>query len=100
MDPVRQPTDEECSANAEVLHGRKVGYACWYPQTGGYAGKALAVPDDDGHVDVYVWHDGQFPFDGHCQNCRDGRQPVEIHHCDGGQFIQFGEFINAIGGKV
>lgn len=93
---IRQPTAEECSAHAVVSVGDWVGYACWYPQTGGYHGKAVAVVDADGCVDVFVWHDGQFPFDGQCQECRVERVPVVLHHCDGRQFVLFGRFLRKI----
>jgi hypothetical protein len=74
--------------------------ACWYPQMGGYSGKAVAVSDDTGCVDLYVWHDGEFPFTGD----DDGpAPPVEVHHCDPEQFIQFGRqltaFIDAADGQ-
>jgi hypothetical protein len=86
---VREPTAEECSAHTPVtLDETLSGVACWYPQMGGYWGKAVAVADG-GCVDVYVWHDGDFPFG------EDGRPPVELHHCDGGQFVAFGQFLEA-----
>jgi hypothetical protein len=88
-----QPTAEQCSTNAEIRVGDCVGYACWWPQTGGYSGKALVMVDSNDCLDVLVWHDGAFPFDGHCQNCRDPRSPVELHHCDGEQFVRFGQFL-------
>ena len=99
----RQPSSEECSARAKIQDdtGHLVGHACWYPQMGGYVGKAVIV-NDDGCVDVYVWHDGAFPFDendaftGQCQACAAPRQPAVIHHCDGSQFVRFGEFISKI----
>lgn len=94
----RQPSAEECGTRAEIRDddGQFVGYACWYPQMGGYVGKAVVVPNEVGCVEVYVWHDGEFPFDGECQACSSPREPVVLHHCDGGQFVQFGEFINDI----
>ena len=102
----RQPPSEECGTRAAIRddNGHLAGYACWYPKMGGYFGKAVVTVDDDRCVDVYVWHDGGFPFDpedvllGQCQNCRVPRSPVVIHHCDGGQFVRFGEFITKIQG--
>jgi hypothetical protein len=86
----REPTSEQCGQNAETMlpDGRRA-MACWYPQMGGYVGRALMV-DDDGCLDVYVWHDGQFPFSD------DGEygvhvSPVLLHHCDATQFIAFGQ---------
>jgi hypothetical protein len=97
-----QPTAEQCSTNAEIrdADGRLFGYACWYPQTGGYSGRALAMVDPDGCLDVLVWHDGQFPFDGECQNCREPRPPVELHHCDGEEFVRFGQFLMGLNGPA
>lgn len=86
---MREPTAEECDAHTPVaLDDATSGVACWYPQMGGYCGKAVVVADGDG-VDVYVWHDGDFPFSG------DERPPAQLHHCDGSQFVEFGQFIEA-----
>jgi len=53
---------------------------------GGYCGKAVAVLYKDiGCFDVYVWHDGEFPFGD--------ESPTRLHHCDPGQFVRFGEEI-------
>lgn len=93
---MREPTSHECSHNSPVFDdGQRVGYAIWYPQMGGYVGKAVAVMDkgwkergnarEGGCIDVYVWHDGQFPFSA------DGVDPYVLHHCDPVQFIEFGE---------
>lgn len=87
MTRYREPTDEECSTRAVVQLADGIrGYACWYPSMGGYVGKAVAVPDpgDDG-PDVFVWHDGEFPFG-------EG-SPVRLHHCAPDQFISFGSFL-------
>lgn len=91
---IDQPTDKQCDALEVVFQNEhKIGYAIWYPQRGGYAGKAVAIVDkawrehpngtrEGGCIDVLVWHDGEFPFG-------DGN-PQEIHHCDPYQFIEFG----------
>lgn len=85
-----EPTTDECTANASVnLDATTVGTACWYPQMGGYVARAVIVPDH-GCVDVYVWHDGDFPFGG------DERPPVVLHHCRGRQFIEFGQLVERI----
>jgi hypothetical protein len=87
---VREPTHDECKAHARIaLDDGKTGVACWYPQMGGYTAHAVIVLDA-GCVDVYVWHDGLFPFRG------DEQSPVELHHCDGGQFVQFGMLIQSV----
>lgn len=96
---IKEPTAEECSANAVVdLDDGRTGHACWFPQMGGYAGKAAVVIDQDGHADVYVWHDGAFPFHGDQSLWPDQppRSPVELHLCDGGQFVAFGQFIESL----
>ena len=99
MIPPREPTPEECDYNGVVCQdGEQIGYATWYPQMGGYCGKAVAVcckswtetshgSRTGGCIDVYVWHDGEFPF----SEGDDGRSPAVIHHCDPQQFIEFGE---------
>jgi hypothetical protein len=83
---IPEPTAQECTEHAQV----GPGVAAWYPQMGGYVAKALAVPADDSRcLDVYVWHDGDFPFG-------DGENPVELHHCNGKQFIEFGMFLAGV----
>lgn len=84
---LREPTADECDRNVEMSRrDGRVGFAAWYPQMGGYCGKAVVlVIDEEVHTDcfdVLVWHDGDFPFS-------DGK-PVELHHCSPDQFIQFG----------
>ncbi|MEU4224312.1 hypothetical protein AB0F17_08465 [Nonomuraea sp. NPDC026600] len=87
---MREPTHEECTSHATVVLGDgKEGIACWYPQMGGYTAHAVIVLDA-GCVDVYVWHDGEFPF------ADDDGPPVVLHHCNGGQFIEFGKLIEAV----
>lgn len=97
----REPLPDECNNKALVYESdAHRGYAMWYPQMGGYVGKAVAMFDktwsDDkfgatgGCIDVYVWHDGEFPFTE-----SDG-QPRHLHHCDPTQFISFGETLAAL----
>jgi hypothetical protein len=91
-----EPTGEECSTNKTVFDGKiSFAVALWYPQMGGYHGKAVAVFDKGwyiegsmGHggcVEIYVWHDGEFPFSD------SGRRPATLHLCEPEQFIEFGE---------
>lgn len=97
MGDMREPTAQECGDRAEVqLTGQIVGRACWYPQMGGYVGRAVAVADG-GCVDVYVWHNGDFPFSGERPDW-DGRpqNPALLHHCDGDQFVDFGKFLMSL----
>lgn len=97
-----EPTSEQCSSTAFVPWNERPAYACWYPQMGGYAGKAVVVPGVDVDVDegkavgrsgcdVFVWHDGEFPF-----HDASGRSPARLHHCSGEQFIQFGQLIERL----
>ena len=42
------PTPEQCSARDLVYEDDKLrGYACWYPQMGGYVGRAIALFDKE-----------------------------------------------------
>jgi hypothetical protein len=88
-----EPTSEQCSAHAKVtgrVNGVEViGFACWYPQMGGYAGHAVLLPLS-GCFEVLVWHNGEFPFSE-----EDG-SPAYLHHCDADQFIAFGEFAKSV----
>jgi hypothetical protein len=84
---VREPTGEECSANAYMADIDS--YACWYPQQGGYVGKCVIKFRGQGPgacFDAYVWHDGEFPM-------HDGEEPIRTHHCDADQFIEFGQTV-------
>ncbi len=102
---IKEPTLDECSDKEVVFENElMVAYACWYPQMGGYVGKAVAIFDKEweshssgsavgGCIDVLVWHNGEFPFSDVQGN------PKKIHHCDGSQFIEFGEFLEKINNK-
>lgn len=84
------PTGEQCSKHAKIYEDESVvAYALWYPQMGGYVGKAVAeISKPGGCIDVYIWHDGEFPFDDD-----DKENPRFIHHCEASQFIEFGQFL-------
>jgi hypothetical protein len=88
MSDLAEPTAEQCTAHEEV----GPGIACWYPQMGGYVAKAIVIPGDT-CADVYVWHDGSFPFTDD-----DPRGPAHLHHCSGEQFIEFGKFLTDVAG--
>lgn len=83
---IHEPTFEQIK-NHEIVYRDhdEVGYACWYPQMGGYVGKCVIVLGPSGCFSAYVWHDGEFPFEG--------SSPVNLHHCDPQQFIEFGELV-------
>lgn len=89
------PTPDQCSANAMLREDEHYRYyAMWYPQMGGYVGKAeVQIAKDGGPdacFDVLVWHDGEFPFD---EESRPGTKPARLHHCSPCQFIDFGEMV-------
>lgn len=106
METPKEPTADQCRATAKVYESEgQVGYAIWYPQMGGYVGKAIAICsrswyEDEatgigsgGCVDMYIWHDGEFPF-GHASEFK--QEPRQLHHCDPDQFIQFGYALKAL----
>lgn len=95
---MKRPTYAEAHQHAPVqLNDGRTGFAGWYPQMGGYSGLCVAVPSDGDGVDVFVWHDGEFPFD---DDATDGwgepRGPVELHHCDPGHFVVFGKWLESL----
>lgn len=105
---IKAPSGKQCNNHEKVYEDEnQVGYAIWYPQMGGYVGKAVALFDKEwedrgtsavgGCIDVLVWHDGEFPFGD------DEDEPRRIHHCDPEQFVVFGQKLaelNEIGRKV
>ena len=100
-----EPTSKQCENNEKVSEDKyKVYYACWYPQMGGYTGKAVASFNKNwkefssgatmgGCVDMFVWHDGNFPFGSE-------KEVTELHHCSPEQFIEFGEFLSKINNNL
>lgn len=96
-----EPSPDACSKNERVVWDGPPAWACWYPQMGGYAGRAVIVPGVDtgdpgepsSGCDVFVWHDGEFPFG-------EEYQPILLHHCSGKQFVRFGELIERLCAEV
>ena len=80
-----EPSSDDCTGNVRGTWNGFPTMALWYPQMGGYVGHAVAVLNDC--MDVYVWHDGEFPFDA-----VDG-SPACVHHCDPEQFVRFGRLL-------
>lgn len=83
-----EPTGEQCEQHTKVFENEMfVYFALWYPQMGGYSGKAILEIDKRAGTDqcseVFIWHDGTFSFDD--------RSPTQMHHCCCGQFVDFGE---------
>jgi len=103
MSELNQPSGKQCDKREKVFETEyEIGYAMWYPQMGGYCGKCIVIFDKKwvkkvdygigGCIDVYIWHDGDFPF-------HEGENPVELHHCDPQQFIDFGRDVKKINDK-
>jgi len=96
-----EPTGDQCSDCERLADfGGHPAFACWYPQMGGYAAKAVVVLGMDpivapgGCFDAYVWHDGEFPFAGDATDgFGDPREPIRLHHYDQGQFVEFGQLL-------
>lgn len=42
-----------------------------------------------GCVELYIWHDGEFPF-----NEDNKKQPAHIHICEPEQFVNMGKLLN------
>jgi hypothetical protein len=95
-------TGDECTMVARVrvrVSPTKVvdGWACWYPQMGGYVGKCVVVAGTGGSscFEAYVWHDGEFPFGADSFGPEDTRWPAHIHLCDEDQFRGFADVVAA-----
>jgi len=97
-----EPTAEQCESNAIISDSEEgIVFAAWYPQMGGYCGKCLVQTvrdyDESGCFDVFVWHDGEFPFSDSPTDCS---RPIRVHHCDADQFIEFGKLVKKMQGKA
>ncbi len=89
----QEPTHKQCEENEPIKFGNRSGFACYYPQIGGYVGKCVVLKDQtegDSCFDVFVWHDGEFPFG-------ENTKPKELHHCSPNQFIEFGKLVSRLG---
>ena len=87
------PTPDQCTQHAEIECRGSRAWACWYPQMGGYAARAVVIPERNGGCfTVLVWHDGEFPFAA--------GEPARLHHCDPEQFVTFGRFVATLPGVV
>ena len=96
MSEIPEPTADDCTQMADLpLPDGRTATALWWPQMGGYVGRCLAALDDDGCIDLWVWHDGEFPFPG-LHDRLWGRQPVELHVDDPEDFVRFGNQLNTI----
>lgn len=84
-----EPTAEQCEANERVaIPGSDTpAYAVWWPQMGGSHGRAVITAGEC--PEVWVWHNGSFPFHGHQDE--PGRSPVHLHLCDPDQWIELFE---------
>jgi hypothetical protein len=95
---IPDPTTEQVRTNARLdLGDGRYGVAAWYPSMGGYVSHCVIVPDG-GCLDVYVWHDGQFPF-GDEEPPWPGeprRSPARLHHCSADSFIGFGKLCQRV----
>lgn len=89
MSTAKQPTSEQCSANAVVDENEDfVRFAAWHPQWGGYVGKCIveigkttnSSDDSPGCYEVWNWHDGEFPSDNYVDH---------KHYCSPEQLILF-----------
>lgn len=91
-----EPTDEQIREHATTKWEGQTLHAARYPQMGGYVGRCWVAPNGNGGCfDVWIWHDGEFPFDG----ARSGAAPAFLHHCDPEQFIRFGQWVASLEGQ-
>ncbi len=79
---IAQPTPAQCSTDATLSKdGPVLRFATWHPQWGGYVGQAIVeVHGPGGCFEVFVWHDGEFPYDD--------KPPLQFHYCNPIQLIR------------
>lgn len=93
--------DATLGNHIDLPDGRRAR-ACWFPSMGGYAGRALIVaPQRDGDccTEVWVWHDGAFPFSSEPSDHsrwpgEEMRSPVRLTIHGGQDFIAFGQLVD------
>lgn len=97
---IPDPTHDQCSANERIqLDDGRWATAAWYPSMGGYVSHCLIVKEPDSLcVEVFVWHDGQFPFGDDLEEWPGAgrRQPKRLHHCNPASFVGFGELAERV----
>lgn len=97
---IPDPTHEQCSANERIQLGDgRWATAAWYPSMGGYVSHCLIVKEVDSEcVEVFVWHDGEFPFrpESSYWPGEPVRSPSRLHHCNPASFIGFGKLAERV----
>lgn len=96
IDEPREPTSDECNAQAQIADHE---WAFWWPSMGGYVGRAVVrTAEGEDCVEVFVWHDGSFPFTGDdvLWPGEKPRSPTHLHMCSPDDFIRVGEFFNSL----
>lgn len=100
MGKIKAPTADQCNGNEQLEPIRGMScWAAWYPQMGGYAARCIIRDCGSGCFDVYVWHDGEFPFSDESPWVDDA-EPVILHHCNPGQFVRFGVTVKELLGDM
>ena len=81
-----EPTATQCRDREKVMHDGIEYTAFWHFQWGGYCGRALlSVMKSSDCFDVYVWHDGDFPYSDEL--------PKKYHYCGIDQVRDFCKFV-------
>jgi hypothetical protein len=87
-----EPSPADCQNQATGRWGERETKACWFTQMGGYCAKCVMVYDrsgtDNGHLEIFVWHNGDFPF---ITGDDDEEKPRKIHICDPTDWKHFSE---------
>jgi len=86
-----EPASEQCEKNEVIAvdeETKRVAFAAWHPQWGGYVGKCIVETARGGGecFEVHNWHDGEFPVD----------TPRTLHYCDPDQLVRFGEKVKSM----